>query len=245
MLLAGALSVMARFARVLAADTAYHVTQRGNARQVVFESDADHLVYLDLLRTHSRIHRLAVAGYCLMLNHVHLIVVPRRTDSLPLALKNAHGRYATYFNARKASSGHVWQGRYYSCPLDAPHFWAALRYTEFNPVRAGLVEHPAAYAWSSAAAYCGLRPPDSWLELEPFTSAWQPAEWREFLSQAGAIEEVDAIRKSTHTGRPLGTPEFVLALEETLGRRLAPQKGGRPPKAPKDERQERLSFGSG
>jgi hypothetical protein len=67
--------------------------------------------------------------------------------------------------------------------------------------------------------------------MEPFTSAWQPAERREYLSQAGAVEDVDDIRKSTHTGRPQGTPEFVLALEKTLGRRLAPQKGGHPQSA--------------
>ncbi len=93
-----------------------------------------------------------------------------------------------------------------------------------------MVEDPAAYAWSSAAAHCGLGAPDPWLETEPFTSAWQPAEWREFLSQAGATEEVDDIRENMHTGRPLGTPEFVLALEERLGRRLAAQRGGRRPR---------------
>ena len=74
-----------------------------------------------------------------MSNHVHLVLVPRRAASLGLALKHAHGRYASYWNAIHHSSGHVWQGRYYSCPLDEPHLWEALRYTELNPVRAGLV----------------------------------------------------------------------------------------------------------
>jgi len=83
-------------------------------------------------------HRLSLAGYCLMSNHVHLIVIPRRADSLALALKHAHGQYAAYSNALHASAGHVWQGRYYSCPLDTPHLWAAPRYAERNPVRAGL-----------------------------------------------------------------------------------------------------------
>jgi putative transposase len=128
---------MARLARMVAIDAPRHITQRGNARQVVFESDADRLVYLDLLRQHCRLDRLKLLGYCLMSNHVHLIAIPALADSLLLALKHTHERYAGYFNARHASSGHVWQGRFYSCPLDPPHLWTALRYAELNPVRAG------------------------------------------------------------------------------------------------------------
>jgi putative transposase len=155
---------MARLARVVSPDTPHHVTQRGNARQFILETDTDRLVYLDLLRRHGALHGLGLLGYCLMSNHVHLIVVPARHDSLRLALKHTHGRYAAYFNARFASSGHVWQGRFYSCPLDLPHLWAALRYTELNPVRAGMVADPAAYHWSSAAAHCGDDLPGTALE---------------------------------------------------------------------------------
>src|SRR5579872_4231786 len=125
---------MARLARILSTDTPFHVTQRGNRRQVVFEDDTDRIVYLDLLRGNCLRHGLSVLGYCLMSNHVHLIAFPHRPAALPLAMKNTHGRYAAYCNARYASSGHLWQGRYYSCPLDTPHLWAALRYTELNPV---------------------------------------------------------------------------------------------------------------
>ena len=183
---------MARLARVLSADSPYHVTQRGNARQLVFESDADRLVYLDLLRTNCQVQRLSVIGYCLMSNHVHLIVVPRRPESLPLALKQTHGRYASYFNARRSSSGHVWQGRYYSCPLDPPHFWAALRYTELNPVRAGMVKSAADYPWSTAATHWGLAAPGDWLEMKPFRDAWSPDAWREYAGQMETGAEDDA-----------------------------------------------------
>jgi REP element-mobilizing transposase RayT len=124
---------MARLARVVAVDTPHYVTQRGNARQYILETHADRLVYLDLLRQNCRLQRLSLLGYCLRSNHVHLIAVPERDDSLRLALKHSHGRYAAYFNARCASYGHVWQGRYYSCPLDPPHLWAALRYSELKP----------------------------------------------------------------------------------------------------------------
>jgi len=107
---------MARLARVLAADTPHHVTQRGNARRAVFETDSDRLVYMSLLQECSRLYRLDILGYCLMRNHVHLIALPRRLDSLPRVLRCAHGRYAAYLNARRTASGHVWQGRYHSCP---------------------------------------------------------------------------------------------------------------------------------
>jgi putative transposase len=93
-------------------------------------------------------------GYCLMSNHVHLVVVPHEADSLATALKQTHGRYASYWNGAHKSSGHVWQGRFYSCPLDSAHLWIALRYTERNPVCAKLVAEAAWWPWSSAAVHC-------------------------------------------------------------------------------------------
>jgi putative transposase len=234
---------MARLARVVATGVPHHVTQRGNARQFVFESDCDHLVYLDLLRQQCRRCNLALLGYCLMSNHVHLIVIPARADSLRLALQHAHGRYAAYRNARHASSGHVWQGRFYSCPLDPPHLWAALRYTELNPVRAGIVADAHGYVWSSAAAHCCLDRPDASLEMQPWREAWIPAQWRRYLQDAGTDADAEAIRRNTHTGRPLGDPDFIVNLERLLRRPLTPQKGGRPPKERIDANQQSFGFG--
>jgi putative transposase len=233
---------MARLARVIAPNTPHHVTQRGNARRVIFESDSDHLVYLDLLNHHCAIHHLALAGYCLMSNHVHLIVIPARPESLPLALKQTHERYAAYFNGRHATSGHVWQGRYYSCPLDQPHLWAALRYTELNPVRARMVADPVLYPWSSAAPHCTPGAAKASLEMHPWVDDWTPAAWREYLMAPEADREAEAIRRNTHTGRRLGTKDFVAALEATLHRRLAPAKGGRPAKLEPDDGQQSFGF---
>jgi putative transposase len=128
---------MGRLARVVAADVPHHLTQRGNARRFVLDSDADRSVYLNLLRENVALYRVSLIGYCLMSNHIHLIAVPRTADGLAQALKHVHGRYASYWNAAHQSNGHLWQGRYYSCPLDEPHLWEALRYTELNPLRAG------------------------------------------------------------------------------------------------------------
>jgi putative transposase len=233
---------MARLARVVAVDVAHHVTQRGNARQFILSSDAERMVYLDLLRQAVRLHALSVIGYCLMSNHVHLVVIPRKAEAMAAALKLAHGRYAAYWNAAHVSSGHVWQGRFYSCPLDSPHLWEALRYAELNPVRAGLATEAGSWKWSSAAAHCGTAEPDELLDMEIWRRHWSGATWREFLNAGETESELTAIRQCTHTGRPLGTSEFVKTLEKTTLRQLAPRKGGRPAQPGADQRQEALEF---
>jgi putative transposase len=234
--------MVARLARVIALGFPHHVTQRGNARQFILSSDGDRAVYLGLLGDYAQLHGLSLLGYCLMSNHVHLIVVPRQSDSLARTLKQTHGRYASYWNACHKSSGHVWQGRYYSCPLDMPHLWAALRYIELNPVRAGLVGEAESWGWSSAAAHCGASSAAACLEMDIWRQHWNVASWREYLAVRDTELEAVAIRQCTHTGRPLGTPDFVANLEQATLRRLAPQKGGRPKNALLDDRQDQLAF---
>jgi len=220
---------MSRLARVVAVDTPHHVTQRGNGRQEVFFTDSDRLVYLSLLQQHAGRLKLDILGYCLMPNHVHLIVVPHAVGSLQGALHHTHGRYATYLNSRRAASGHVWQGRYYSCPMDDDHLWRALRYVERNPVRAGIVANAESYAWSSARSHSG-EAADPLVDVAWWSARWTAAEWREFLQSPFAEEDTDRLRRNTHCGRPLGSTEFVHRLERLLGRPLETQKGGRPKK---------------
>jgi putative transposase len=219
---------MARLARIAVVNIPHHVTQRGNARKFILATDAERLVYLDLLRKYVQMHELLLLGYCLMSNHVHLVIVPREADALAQALKQTHGRYASYWNATHASSGHVWQGRFYSCPLDSHHLWIALRYAELNPVRAGLVQRAESWPWSSAAEHLGFAKPDSCLEMETWSRRWSSESWREYLATPQTDAELAAIRRSTHTGRPLGSSEFTQSLEKVTLRRLTPQKGGRP-----------------
>jgi putative transposase len=97
------------------------VTQRGNGRQVTFLSDQDRSVYLDMLRQNRRQFGLTIWAYCLMPNHIHLLAVPERPDSLARALGRTHADYARYWNARRGSCGHVWQARFYSCPIEDGH----------------------------------------------------------------------------------------------------------------------------
>ena len=218
---------MARFARVVIPDVPHHVTQRGNARQIILDDDADRRTYMGLLQQYSNLHGLSLLGYCLMSNHVHLIAAPHTAVGLAQALKQAHGRYAAYWNARRSSSGHVWQGRFYSCPLDEVHLWKALRYVELNPVRAGMVGAAERWHWSSAAAHCGLACADAMLDMERWKNSWTSQQWADFLAAAQALPDVAALRRSTHTGRPLGTPEFVASLELSTMRTLAARKAGR------------------
>ena len=231
---------MARFARVVVIDVPHHVTQRGNARQVIFANDSDRVTYLELLREYSQLYGVSLLGYCLMSNHVHLIAVPHSPMALSQSLKQAHGRYASYWNAQRRSTGHVWQGRFYSCPLDESYLWAALRYVELNPVRAGMVVRAGLWRWSSAAAHCGVSAPEPMLEMEPWSRRWTAADWAQFLANAESGAEVNALRRSTYTGRPLGTAEFVAELEHLTMRPLVPRKGGRPKKAAQDRRQTSL-----
>jgi hypothetical protein len=159
-----------------------------------------------------------------------------------LVLRETHGRYAIYWNAVHRSSGHAWQGRYYSCPLDQAHLWEALRYAELNPVRAGLVIEAEAWMWSSAAAHCGIGTPDEFLDRELWRSHWTASAWRQYLGVGEAESRLASIRHCTHTGRPLGTAEFVQALEGSMKRRLAPQNGGRPAKMALEAKQSKLAF---
>jgi putative transposase len=157
----------------------HHVTQRGNRRQSIFFEDADRHFYLQLLGRHCSKHGVAITGYCLMTNHVHVIASPTRETSLARAFGQAHTDYARWLNLRRGETGHFWQNRYFSCPLDAEHQWAALRYVELNPVRAGMVE----WAWSSAAAHLGGRDISGFVNLTEWRDRWRPETWADALAE--------------------------------------------------------------
>ena len=218
---------MARLLRVEALEVPHHITQRGNARRLVFESDNDRLVYLALIVQHAKHRGATILGYCLMPNHVHLILWPLREGAMARTMRDTNGRYASYLNARQGATGHVWQGRYYSCPMDQRHLWNALRYVELNPVRAGLATRAEDYAWSSARSHLRSQR-DGVTDVHQWASHWTTEGWREFVAACPADDEL--IRESTHRGRPLGSADFVHRLECQMKRRLTPGRGGRPKK---------------
>lgn len=123
---------MARKARVVAEGVPHHITQRGNNRQDVFLLSEDRRFYLETLHAKCVQHRVAILGYCLMTNHVHLVAIPERPDGLARALGQTHGHYAQHFNRRYRRCGHLWQNRFYSCPLGRDHLVTA--YVDLNPL---------------------------------------------------------------------------------------------------------------
>jgi len=139
-----------------------------------------------------------------------------------------HRRYTCRVNLREGWTGHLWQGRFSSFPLDEAHLYTAARCIELNPVRAGLIEEPWQYPWSSAAAHltgCD----DRLVQVRPLLEMF--GDWREYLTRDIPEEEVQALRRHERTGRPLGDEAFLAGLEETLGRTLRPRKSG--PKGPR------------
>jgi len=225
---------MPRRPRVIVPGVAHHVTQRGNNREPVFHSSDDRRFYLELVARHAADHGARVLGYCLMTNHVHVIAVPERRDSLARTLGCAHAEYALALNRSQGRSGHVWQNRFFSCPLEESHLLRALRYVELNPVRARLASAAAGWPWSSARAHTLDHVHDPVLDCRwvEYFGRWDYGEWEEILSAGISSGESDSIRRATHTGEPLGSREFVVALERQAGRRLRVMARGRPQKKP-------------
>ena len=218
---------MPRTKRVVAVGVPHHVTQRGNARQDVFLNDNLCCAYLELLAEHAQRNRLRILAYCLMTNHVHLVVVPETEHSLANTFRHAHGRFAQYGNTGFHRNGHMWQNRFYSCPVEESRVWRVIRYVEQNPVRAGMIETAATYPWSSAPAHVGAGT-SLGLDFDWWHRRWTAASWATILRDAD--DEAAAIRLATYSGRPYGSGSFVRGLETELGRKLERRKGGRPRK---------------
>jgi putative transposase len=222
---------MPRNPRCVLPEVAYHVTQRGVDRADVFFSQADRETYLHLIQDQREDAGVRVLGWCLMTNHVHWLVVPERDDSLSVLFRRVHGRYAQYLNARRRRSGHLWQNRFFACAVAPEKEEIALRYVEWNPVRAGMVESPRGYRWSSAEAH--LTGPEA--EKIPLLdwSYWQSrggAEaWKRLLDELEDVREIHRLRRATYAGAPWGSAEFLGAMERRFGRQW--QASGRPRKA--------------
>jgi putative transposase len=217
---------MPRIARAVAVGHPHHITQRGNYRQPVFSGDEDYRRYLEWLGEYARQYAVRIWAYCLMDNHVHFVAVPLEEESFSKAFKLLHMRYSRYFNDRIGAVGHLWQGRYYSCVLDERHLYAAVRYVEMNPVRAGIVSLAEEYQWSSAAAHVAGGTDTPLSEDCPLLDGI--SDWTAYLREGQDTAMVDAIRESTRTGKPCGTADFRERMGALLGRRFAGPKRGRP-----------------
>lgn len=228
---------MARLARIVIPDVAHHVIQRGNRRLPVFFQESDRSFYLTLVAAGCEAAGVRCLAWCLMDNHVHLILVPKTADGLRAALAEAHRRYTRQINEREGWRGYLFQGRFASYPMDDAHLMTAIRYVERNPVAAGLVGRAQDWRWSSARSHIGGRRvrEDVLTDLAGLTDHFP--NWRAMLRhglEAGDAEPdgeavAEVIEARLRTGRPLGSELWIAAQEAALDRPLRPARRGRKP----------------
>jgi putative transposase len=219
---------MPRQARVAVPDISYHVTQRGNYQEDIFLTNKDRALYLGLVVRAAQDCGLALLGWCLMTNHVHWVVTPSEPTSMAFTFRRAHSQYSIFFNGmHHRRRGHLWQGRFYSCPLSERHLFTALAYIERNPIRANLAFDAENYPWSSAAAHTGHQPSPAFLCERPWCELHSPETWRSFLQTQTACDE-KGLRDRTAQGKPWGDEAFTAWLEQKTGRNLHARPLGRP-----------------
>lgn len=213
---------MPRIARVVVPNVPHHITQRGVRSLPVFFNDGDRRAYLGYLHEEGVKHGVAFLGYCLMTNHVHLVAVPKRKDGLARAIGEAHRRYTRRVNFRKKVRGYLFQGRFFSCPLDDEYFLAAVRYVELNPVRARMVRAAWDYRWSNCRFHLCLRKSDVLVQDRDLLGL--ESRWRRCLRDDD--DRAELVELKTRTGRPCGSESFVRRMERRTGRSLRPNKPG-------------------
>lgn len=227
---------MPRSPRIVLPGYPHHVVHRGHNRRVVFRTIGDFSSYLDSLHELKGHYDIRLLAYCLMPNHVHLLLEPQSADGLARMMKRVAGRHTARLNRRERRSGGLWEGRYYSSLVArGSYLRECYRYIDLNPVRASLVDSPEAYRWSSCRYRTGHEVAP-WLDVDPWfvalgsTSSERWQAYRDFLRQGVSEERRRLIRDAVRRGQLTGGPEFGREVEGALGR-LVPQRGpGRPRK---------------
>ncbi|MBI5048578.1 MAG: transposase [Deltaproteobacteria bacterium] len=220
---------MPRIARIVGLGYPHHVIQRGNNREKAFLDDEDFKKYLSLLEKYLSNKEVVLQGYCLMTNHVHLLLKPLKEQSLYKMIQGITLCYTQYFNKKYSRTGRLWECRYHSCIVDAERYlWAVSRYIERNPVRAKMVENPEDYCYSSARSH--ILGEANQLVGEPLFGERELSQYKLFVKRKEKEEELEDIRKKTRLGKPLGGETFLRLLSEKLGRTLTFRPKGRPAK---------------
>lgn len=221
---------MPRSARIVLPGIAHHVVQRGNRRQRLFFDDGDRRAYLKLLAAALARHGTSCLGWCLMDNHVHLILLPISIDGLRAPLASVHTAYAQRINRARELSGHLFQGRFASYAMDDAHLMVAARYVENNPVVAGAAQRAEDWPWSSAKAHVGGRV-DGLTDIAALGQ--HVPDWRAMLARGlEAGDETERIERALRTGRPLGSAAWRRDLRATYGIALDAPIRGRPRRSP-------------
>ena len=232
---------MARLPRLTVAHYAHHVIQRGNNRQPIFHDQRDYERMLETLADCAEKFQVAIHGYVLMPNHLHLLATPATAEGLPQMMQAVGRSYVRWFNQRHTRSGTLWEGRYRSTVIEAERYLlACMVYIDLNPERAGLVRSPAEWTWSSCASHLGLRTDRL---VTPHALQWamgntpfsREAAYRELLQNGIDRKQCEALTDATLRGWALGGPDFVAGLHAHTDRRVIKLVAGRPRLVQKDK----------
>lgn len=239
---------MPRGPRFIIPEVALHIVQRGHNRRACFQHDTDYLVYLSNLRDLSLSAGCALHAYCLMTNHVHLLVTPSHAQSCALMMRNLGQRYVQYFNRRYQRSGTLWEGRYRSCLVEsAKYVIACYRYIERNPVRAQMVPLPGAYAWSSYRGNAGIAPnalltPHAEYEALGLTAESRQGAHRQLCAVKDDPAFLASIRDATNGGFALVSDRVRALLPAHQQQRLARRSPGPAPQSAQPDRLANLEW---
>lgn len=211
-----------------------HVVQRGHNREPCFYAVDDYLRYLDNLREAAEKNQVRLHAYVLMTNHVHLLVTPEQPYGITQMMQDTGRKFVRNMNLRYQRTGSLWEGRFRASLVDSDaYLLTCMRYIELNPVRAGMVEHPGGYRWSSYAVNAGkhtddmISPHALYLALGPTVQQRKQA-YRELFRSYLAPAEVQAVREALNQELVLGREGFKDRIEVMIGRQTRPGKSGRP-----------------
>lgn len=214
----------------------YHALNRGNNRAPVFFQAADFEQFLAALGQTRQRYPFRLYAYCLMNNHFHLVLEPLPGQNISRILQSLTVAHTWHYHKSRATSGHVWQGRFKSPAIATDeHLLTVMRYAESNPLRAGIVTDLANYPWCSYAAH-GLGQTNPLLDEAPVwpmlgeSEEERQAYWRKLIHTPLTEKELAAVRKAVTSGRPFGGADWVEQTAVLLGLDLAPRRRGRPPK---------------
>ena len=212
---------MPRTARTVFPDTAHHVVARGVNGGRIFRDGYDKRKYLKRFGKLAVEHGIRVHAFCLMNNHMHWILTPPSKHALAKFFQRLHTAWAIYYNRRYGRTGHLFQNRYFSSPLDWKHFWTAIRYVETNPMRAGFRGSPQDWQFSSARErLTGIKDRDIGLDLQDWDRLFGRAGWIGFLSptrhEECSLVERD-LRRAIKSSRPCGTDAWLLEQRRRYG----------------------------
>lgn len=229
---------MPRHARFVLAGVPVHLIQRGNNRSACFFAESDYAYYLHVLGRVAPRAGCDIHAYCLMTNHVHLVLTPRTPEACANLMKSLGQRYVQFVNRVYGRSGTLWEGRFRSCLIESEaYLLTCCRYVELNPVRAGMARSPFEYRWSSV--HCNadgspdplLTPHEEYLRLGA-SAAGRCVAYRALLSEVIGESQLSRIRNATTGGFALGGTQFQRVIAATLGTRVTRGKAGRPSRGP-------------